>query len=121
MMLLHKQTAISIASLLLLSVSSAFAQEAESGLWMTVAHLQPQRLMSMRLMTGVFDNPAMRNALRDSSLSDVEVGYLGNRNVSEYAQDGEGWNGWNAEVMLLSAYRVTWWRGVELHMKRDSG
>lgn len=62
-------------------------------------------------MTGVFDNPAMRNALRDSSLSDVEVGYLGNRNVSEYAQDGEGWNGWNAggdAFIRISGDMVAW-------------
>lgn len=112
MMLLHKQAAISIASLLLLSVSSAFAQEAESGLF---DDRRPSAAteadVNARLMTGVFDNPAMRNALRDSSLSDVEVGYLGNRNVSEYAQDGEGWNGWNAggdAFIRISGDMVAW-------------
>ncbi len=113
MVLSHKQTVISfLANCLLLSVSSAFAQEAESGLF---DDRRPSAAteadVAARLLTGVFENPAMKNALRDSSLSSIEVGYLGNRNVSEYAQDGEGWNGWNAggdAFIRISGDMVAW-------------
>ncbi len=112
MMPLQKHTVISVFTIMLLSASSVFAQEVEGNFSdCRRPSAATEADVSARLMTGVFDNPAMKNALRDSSLSNIEVGYLGNRNVSEYAQDGDGWNGWNAggdAFIRISGDMVAW-------------